>query len=231
MDELFWLDNEEDLQEVPAQDGSFLEIGKEEETATTQDIVCGICEKVFQNQKNLKRHLLVHSDVPKCKTCKKKFKSEEELMEHNKQKHSTTFVCDQCGNTFERKQSLKRHRTIKHATDDYNALKCPINGCEKVFAVKSIYEDHIHRHANIKPYVCSSCSKSFACRYVRNDHMKNCKTGHKYSCKQCSLEFITRGGLSNHTAAVHRDGSFICQCGKSYKYGTGLANHKKKINH
>lgn len=231
MDEIFWAERitDNDLEQVPVQDGSFMEIGNEEETtAVSEHNSCGICAKVFGNPKNLRRHLLVHMDIPKCKSCKKSFESEEELQEHKTQKHSKKFVCDQCGASYERKQSLKRHGVIKHSSNDYHPLKCPFQDCAKVFAVMALYEDHIHHHTKAKPHICRSCTKSFSSRYARNEHCKICESSEKYVCKQCSSKFSTRGSLFNHEEGEHKNELFKCICGETYKYRPNLIRHKKK---
>ncbi|XP_046347590.1 uncharacterized protein LOC124128197 isoform X8 [Haliotis rufescens] len=45
-------------------------------------------------------------------------------------------------------------------------------------------------------------------------------------CRQCGKMFASSSTLSVHNTAVHKNASYVCVCGKKYKYRPGLLHHK-----
>lgn len=48
-----------------------------------------------------------------------------------------------------------------------------------------------------------------------------------WPCPQCGKSFSDQGALIYHKEAIHDRKVFQCQCGKVYKYRTGLIGHRK----
>ena len=71
---------------------------------------------------------------------------------------------------------------------------------------------------------------------------KSPKVPEKFSCHLCDYTCSHKGDLNKHLNRLkHKminldnkkspmDKSFICECGKTYKYASGLSKHKKKCN-
>lgn len=105
--ELSIMSNDDDV-EVPALDGSFMEIQETEHQ-------CAICNNTYSTKYNLQRHISVHSGSAHCTKCSNVFDNEDLLKEHVSQKHDKhCFMCEDCGSDFMTKQSLRRHRIVKH---------------------------------------------------------------------------------------------------------------------
>ncbi|XP_067669342.1 uncharacterized protein [Haliotis asinina] len=45
-------------------------------------------------------------------------------------------------------------------------------------------------------------------------------------CRKCGKMFASSSTLSVHNTAVHKNTSYVCVCGKKYKYRPGLLHHK-----
>lgn len=80
--------------------------------------ICHICDNVFMNRSNLKRHLnTVHSGkIYKCDICKTTFAKHRlfayHMRRHNKKK---ALTCDKCGLIMTSNKALAVHKDIHHA--------------------------------------------------------------------------------------------------------------------
>ncbi|XP_071086677.1 zinc finger protein 629-like isoform X2 [Haliotis cracherodii] len=48
-----------------------------------------------------------------------------------------------------------------------------------------------------------------------------------FPCQQCDKVFNRKWGLIYHVQAIHEKVTFVCECGKSYKYQNALVYHQK----
>ena len=76
---------------------------------------CEICAKEFKNNRDLKRHLRIHSEIIKgnekefkCDICDLGFQTADYLERHQ-QSHTNQFKCEKCTTTFKYKTSLQNH--------------------------------------------------------------------------------------------------------------------------
>ena len=82
---------------------------------------CDRCTKSFVHPSNLSAHKLscgVDTKRFECSTCKRKFKLERNMKEHEKSHtNPQVFQCPDCGKTFAHRASIKRHTESCHRVD------------------------------------------------------------------------------------------------------------------
>ncbi|XP_048246772.1 uncharacterized protein LOC124130918 isoform X19 [Haliotis rufescens] len=78
-------------------------------------------------------------------------------------------------------------------------------------------------HSDI-PEIISNLEHSCGQAFYRDHIPANKKL---YPCTKCDKVFKDRGGLYNHTKALHENLVFACVCGKAYTYRTSLVTHRK----
>ena len=199
--------------------------------------MCEICNKSFSSKYNLKRHFQRHdADYQfKCHVCVSFFKTKEELETHSAKSHIGNNLCVTCGKTFARKNALADH-TLKHTRDTYQSpskrlFVCPFESCNKKFVRKTIYQDHLNTHSDLKPYTCETCNKQFNGRYRLNFHKRVCSGGLKFVCDVCNFNLSDPTALKRHKEGKHGLKVHACLCGKHYKYYSSLYKHKKEKEH
>ena len=101
---------------------------------------CRKCDKTFQSNKSLKKHVSENHPLSiNCKTCKDSFTRICDLEVHIKTEHETSpdYKCDQCDKTFVLKWRLQKHKQ-NHASTELkkcyyfnNNIACPFEdlGC------------------------------------------------------------------------------------------------------
>lgn len=99
---------------------------------------CDLCQKSFQLQSLLKRHILTHNEE-----------------EQSERKHK----CDKCEASFKRPEHLKLHVNSVHLK--FKPHKCGHAGCEKSFTQVGDRNVHMKVHTDEKPHSCLMCQKSF----------------------------------------------------------------------
>ena len=100
-----------------------------EKTTDEIEMKCHICDKVFSNRSNLRRHLNnlhLTKNHFQCNVCNKVFEKQAQLSGHfrvhGKSKIKPWFTCDNCGTT---KRSLSAMR--QHVETHQNIFKIDIN--------------------------------------------------------------------------------------------------------
>ena len=190
---------------------------------------CEICNKLYRHKRSLWRHTRLHNAEYQCKTCGKVFSTEEESALHKKERHSKeatkSYLCSMCGKGYTRKLSLEHHS----AQHDGCLLKCPIDACQRYFISEKLLSDHLNTHYHAKPYSCKHCNKRFAQKNSLYSHSITCVSGVR--CKQCGATFSSRPMLIDHVDTTHSNKSFVCKCGKTFRWRTSLSRHKSKCDH
>ena len=209
-----------------------------DQTGQSSAYRCEICNKVFHFNNNLKKHLKVHDGdyKYKCKVCTIYFKTKENLKAHSVAKHAEAHLCVTCGKTFTRRSALNDHclghsDATLHQSPSKRLYLCPFENCKKKFVRKTKYEDHLHVHSNLKPYTCYNCDKQFSGRYRLNFHKRVCAGDLKFFCDICNAELADPNVLRRHKEGTHGVKTYVCSCGKLFKFYSSLYKHKKKQNH
>ena len=127
---------------------------------------CEICGKIVKTKPHLKRHVLTHNPptVP-CPICDKMFNHQKNVVRHIKtihtfdeQKKYQCEICYICGESFPSMKLLGFHFK-DHEKDVPCSVQCEI--CCKGFTAKTVLEDHMNWHNNLKPYKCQLCPNSY----------------------------------------------------------------------
>ena len=171
---------------------------------TEYGTVCNICKQEFYTKFELKKHLRLHSNVPKfyCKACDKRFPTTTAVIEHNKAMHKkfnrTKFEfkliqCKKCDEFFYSSAQLDLHRCSKVLAE---RLQCSV--CNK--KLNSMYRLRIHLniHTGEKPYKCPTCDIGFYDPRTLNDHKRLHSEARNFVCQLCGASFKQKAGLKAH---------------------------------
>ncbi|XP_075224321.1 uncharacterized protein LOC142326076 isoform X2 [Lycorma delicatula] len=189
---------------------------------------CEICNKTFQNFRNLRRHKkLIHFkdlEYYACKICGKLVKNEDYLDEHVKRVHSVKlkiFSCDICDKKFANKSDVRNHKNNVHC-DETDRKRC--TQCNKTFKNERFLINHIKAvHSNISYNMCEICGQRVKCI---NTHMTFVH-GDPVPCDICSKMFSCKKSMLYHQQHTHsEERNWTCEiCGKTFKTKKTLNKH------
>ena len=175
---------------------------------TGQRFHCEVCKKPFVDKAEMKRHMVIHSDLRpyKCDTCGAAFKRKGVLNAHIS-RHGNLFnitkeECTICGQKLKFKHYLKKHMEIHDPNRP--SFKCHV--CGKVVATKKSLRRHMENTCpNLKhsEYPCDICEKSFRAKAYLWKHKKQHSDGDKYPCKRCDKSFAFLYHLQRHKRRAH----------------------------
>ena len=166
----------------------------------------------------------------KCYICNRGFEQQREMLEHEL-KHTTTpsrYSCAKCNEKF-----ITRDMLQKHYDSDVNSCsprKCTI--CEKEFVHANHLRRHLSIHAGIKPFVCSICSHEFNQKSDLQRHEKRHTVDGKLACVKCSLIYDTAEELREHvlTHAANEKDKVIFECEKCNKTFGRKSHYKRHLS-
>ena len=168
-------------------------------------IPCGLCDKTFATENNLKYHIIrTHTVVSKLgtfiMTC---------IGESKKKTTKEDIICSLCKTHFLKTNYLKKHMKLVHETkrevrqliqvvvervlssDSTYQYNC--NQCLKCFSKESLAKGHIRRVHVEKEFQCDICTRKFKLNQSLQEHIKRHnqpKSMKKLSKHLSSLEFI-----------------------------------------
>lgn len=93
---------------------------------------------------------------------------------------------------------------------------------------------HQLRHANIKPFECTTCKKRFTQKghlklHVKNQHVA--VTDKEYKCRFCAYQTNSKGDLKLHLYVHDTIKRFECEiCGKRFRQKANLQVHLKNLH-
>ena len=85
-------------------------------------------------------------------------------------------------------------------------------------------------HGRPKEYECDVCNSKFGTVAELNVHNKRVHQEDTHKCDTCGKSFTTCSALKDHTDTHTGAKRHVCQCGKAYRYATGLSRHKKQCD-
>ena len=147
-----------------------------------------------------------------CSLCEKSFQFESILQKHLKIDHETLSddqiqKCWICNEEF-----VNRSRMAKHVNNVHNetkAYKC--NQCEKAFAKFTLLRDHIWSfHEGVKNHHCEICKQSFSfvsglAIHMNRHHPESVtvKEPKAHQCTLCPRNFKFKSRLISHVKKDH----------------------------
>ncbi|XP_033347758.1 zinc finger protein Xfin-like isoform X1 [Bombus vosnesenskii] len=198
------------------------------------------------------------SDKVDCYICYKSFPNEDHLIRHQRNAHRSEqlvpagdplnpsslngggnraqyhlfFVCELCGSSHPSKWERWLHVSSSHSNE--SAIKCDREDCGKIFATKSLRNEHIQHHAiqGSSPNTCEICGKLWGSRV---DYWKHVMGVHSDTvpliCGVCLKVFPNVLQLSTHVRSKHwplTNGDFSCDiCGRPYSNKSKMSRHRK----
>ncbi|XP_013114071.1 transcription factor grauzone [Stomoxys calcitrans] len=193
---------------------------------------CNECPKKFARKYLLEQHrTFKHKDRCKqCKMCNRRYKTIEELEEHNKEPCAAGIMCDICAKVIFGPGAFKRHQ-LEHDGGDAHKLQCDL--CGSWHKDKYALRKHKRRHLEPKtPHVCDICNKVSPSREAMVSHKKYAhrsdRTFECEFCKKCFKRPISlREHLTTHTGAV----LYTCPyCPKTFNSNANMHSHRKNVH-
>ncbi|XP_050073404.1 uncharacterized protein LOC126561328 [Anopheles maculipalpis] len=133
---------------------------------------CGICNKRFTTNWNLKQHKWTHANPTmkpfQCTYCPSAFVRESDFVTHvNAHRSIRPYTCNHCGSQFIRKYNWIRH-TREHEID--KGHRCDV--CGRQFHRKYYLTEHKRIHTGERPFACNICGKTSATKTNHNKHVR-----------------------------------------------------------
>ncbi|KAL9888752.1 uncharacterized protein ACN427_008305 [Glossina fuscipes fuscipes] len=154
---------------------------------------CMLCHKRYENEIDLKKHMLEDHNEEKCTI---KISNNKRVIMNKKQKQfSGLFQCEVCDKRFNMKSALERHQAVHSIEGRPHA--CP--QCPKRFKRSQDMNWHLKTHSEEKPNICDVCGKGFALKYVLTQHRRSHEVLEKnFSCTICGRSYLFEKSLRLH---------------------------------
>ena len=143
---------------------------------------------------------------------------------------SKRFQCELCPKTYPTKLKLETHMNSIYAGGHGTKYEC--DKCDYVCKTNEKLENHTQKkHGPKIPSICEHCNKEFATKTSYIDHVESVHQGAVFICDICSKTFTTRTGLHKHNKVIHegKRKTYNCEtCGKDYANKEYLILHQSK---
>ncbi|KNC25534.1 hypothetical protein FF38_12954 [Lucilia cuprina] len=182
---------------------------------------CPHCDMFFKKSSKLKYHILTRHTAKNnaniiiekkfsCKKCLSKFKTSQQLRNHNYRMHMPSeciFLCSQCGQTFEESDEFKKHMLDEHDENVMVQQSFKLS-CNKLQSMDYINKNLLKSPTNESTHqtlTCSECHKIFATVQKLNHHKRfnHVPEDKKLPCHICNMKFSRTYHLKRHLQNVH----------------------------
>ncbi|CAC5416815.1 KRAB [Mytilus coruscus] len=164
-----------------------------------------------------------------CQQCDASYTQSGKLSRHKKVVHLGEVVsikCNFCTMEFSSKTSHKKHKQNIHF--ETKEFECEI--CYERFSTKYQMAGHKRSKHDMGRYQCKNCQKMFSFPSSFKEHTGKCNNNETkvFTCETCNNQFITKRAMSVHIQSERQGRLYVREsCGKTYKYPSGLAKHRK----
>ncbi|CAH1792016.1 unnamed protein product [Owenia fusiformis] len=202
-------------------------------------IACDICAKVFNNEPDLRRHGVLHTEemlvvdtysemcIYQCSRCHSPFPSARELIAHAKTIHEANLLqCRVCNKITKCVKEYCQHYLTHQQNQGYDwrqvrrdakllgKHKCPYESCEYVSSRSGTLNRHIKQtHLKLPYFKCETCAQEFVYKFKLRKHMKD----NPECAKNCTVSF------KKHVCEIP-------SCGKVFETAGNLAKHKTEFH-
>ena len=167
--------------------------------------VCETCGKKYEQQSELKVHVLVHGESKfPCKYCGKGFKSPYALKSHETERHEKEpEPCGMCGKMLASKAVVKEHERVVHFND--RTVDCGL--CEKTLKTKRNLQLHMQSvHGTVeKPHHCHVCDAKFRVASLLKNHIETVhEKSRLFPCPFCKTVLSNKARFKLHSKRLHQ---------------------------
>ena len=167
-------------------------------SSTGSEVSCTVCFGLFRNNRDLKSHMLLHTEetIHKCEICLKPFRHKSTLHQHMLiHSEEMPHECKTCGKRFRQQGHLILHMG-KHSQDNEGSLNCPY--CHMLYTDTGEFRNHIRSHEAELPYNCNQCLERFEHKGDLMKHLEGHNEGRPFCCPICKKSFKTKPYLLGH---------------------------------
>lgn len=201
-------------------------------TGERDSIKCTLCDKVYTNIRNMKRHIEVFHEkkgVFRCDMCPKVYTSNQSLRRHSRYTHTTEnieqYSCNFCGKVITGRENFDNHLQFNHQSTEEikndKEIVCEI--CHQVYEEEPVLRQHIkneHSFEEFYKYCKNALIKHYGTEFMNN----------LYKCEYCQHSFSSVYELKDHMRVSHDTEYSLSTCNvcfnKFYSKET-MATHKK----
>lgn len=191
-----------------------------EEAAMGRRQPCGTCQlRSAAGDGDFERAVLGR-DLQPCRICKELVRASQ-LLQHVRELHLKVHRCSACNAGFVKAAQLERHKTdcerLRNLTEE-SAVHCchqrqeaetpyQRSFCDRRFSYKAVFEPHLNKPTDPRPYYCSQCTLHMATREELQWHAENDCDGSRYlplgPCSYGAPEAPGSAGWTKDVAAAY----------------------------